>query len=183
MVNAEDAVRLYLRLLDNGIQIWLTGGWGIDALVGEQSRLHKDLDAILLLDDMVPMSEILGQDGYQLKELWSENSWTVDKAGNETATAFVLQDKECREFDVHAIYLDEHGNGIPAWAEAESFIFSREDLAGEGIIAGCSIKCISPAMQVYCHTGYKLPEIQLCDLELLREKFGVEVPNKSKSDT
>jgi len=37
---------------------------GVDALLGEQSRLHEGLDAILLLDDMVRMGEILGQDGY-----------------------------------------------------------------------------------------------------------------------
>lgn len=33
-------------------------------MLGERSRLHEDLDAILLLDDMVRMDEILGQDDY-----------------------------------------------------------------------------------------------------------------------
>jgi len=176
MVTAEDAVSLYRRLSDQGIRIWLTGGWGVDALLGEQSRPHKDLDAILLLDDMVRMGEILGQDGYGLKELWSENRWTVDKAGNTTATAYVLHDEEDREFDVHAICLDEHGDGIPAWEEAGGLVFRKEDLAEEGIIAGHIVKCISPEAQVQCHRGYELPEAHVHDLNLLREKFGVEVP-------
>jgi lincosamide nucleotidyltransferase A/C/D/E len=30
-----------------GIEVWLDGGWGIDALVGEQTRPHKDVDAVL----------------------------------------------------------------------------------------------------------------------------------------
>lgn len=175
MVSAEDAVDLYRRLSESGIRIWLTGGWGIDALLGEQSRPHKDLDAILLLDDMVRMGEILGQDGYGLKELWSENRWAVDGAGNTTATAYVLQDKEGREFDAHAICLDGQGDGIPAWADAGELVFKKEDLAAQGMIAGHVVQCISPEVQVRCHRGYELPEAHVHDLELLREKFGVEV--------
>lgn len=176
MVSADDAAGLYRRLSDQGIQIWLTGGWGVDALLGEQSRPHKDLDAILLLDDMVRMGEILSQDGYGLKELWSENRWTIDKDGNTTATAYVLKDHEGREFDVHAIRLDGQGDGIPAWAEAGELVFTKADLAEEGIIAGHVVRCISPEAQVRCHRGYKLPDEHRHDLELLREKFGVEVP-------
>ena len=121
MVSTEDALNLYRRLSDNGVQVWLSGGWGIDALLGRQTRPHKDLDAILLLDDMIRMKEILCNDGYVLKELWSENRWVVDGQGNRTATAFVLQDGENHEFDVHAISLDDRGNGVPAWEEVAGF--------------------------------------------------------------
>ena len=64
MVTAEDVVSIHRRLLDNGIQVWLTGGWGIDALLGEQTRPHKGLDVIVLLDDVARLVEVLGQDGY-----------------------------------------------------------------------------------------------------------------------
>ena len=177
MVRAKDVISIYQCLLDNVIQVWLTGGWGIDALLGEQTRPHKDLDVIMLLDDVVRMRELLGHDGYGLKELWSENRWVVDAHGVETATAFVLQDSEGREFDAHAMRLDDRGNGAPAW-EAEGFVFKRQDLAGEGIIAGVAVQCLSPEMQVLCHTGYELPDKQLRDLELLHEKFGVEYPDE-----
>jgi lincosamide nucleotidyltransferase A/C/D/E len=172
MVSAEDALFIYRRLSNNGIQIWLTGGWGIDALLGKQTRPHKDLDAILLLDDMVRMREILGRDGYGLKELWPENRWVIDGHGIKTATAFVLRDAEGREFDAHAIRLDDQGNGVPAWEAADGFIFKRQDLAGEGVIAGFPVKCITPEMQVLSHAGYELPDNHLHDLELLHEKFG-----------
>ena len=33
MVSAQDVVDLYKRLSTHGIRIWLTGGWGIDALL------------------------------------------------------------------------------------------------------------------------------------------------------
>ena len=90
MVRAKDAICIYQRPSDNGIQVWLSGGWGIDALLGEQTRPHKDLDVIVLLDDVVRIRDLLSRDGYDLKELWSENRWAVDAHGVEAATAFVL---------------------------------------------------------------------------------------------
>ena len=127
MVAAEDVIEIYEKLSTNGIQVWLTGGWGIDALLGRQTRPHKDLDVIMLLDDMLRMRELLSMDGYELDVLWSENRTAIDTNDNETATAFVLKDAEGREFDAHAITLVDRGNGIPAWDEAEDFIFKRED--------------------------------------------------------
>ena len=177
MVHAEDVISIYQRLLADGIQVWLTGGWGIDALLREQTRPHKDLDVIMLVDDVVRMRELLGRDGYGLKELWSENRWVVDARGAETATALVLQDSEGREIDAHAMRLDDRGNGFPAW-EAEGLVFDRQDLAGEGMIAGLAVRCLAPEMQMLRHTGYELPDVQLRDLELLHERFGFEYPDE-----
>lgn len=173
MVSAQDVVRIYQFLLDNGIQIWLSGGWGIDALLGEQTRPHKDLDVIMLLDDVGRARDLLSRDGYSLKMLWSENRQAVDAAGVETATAFVLHDSEGREFDAHAMRQDAQGNGIPAWADAEGFIFRSQDLAGKGIVAGYGVKCLSPEAQVMCHMGYELPDEHVRDMMLLKVKFGV----------
>ncbi len=176
MVSAEDVISIYQRLSSHGIQVWLTGGWGIDALLGEQTRPHKDLDVIMLLEDVLRMCTLLRLDGYRLKELWSENRWVVDAHGDKTATAFVLQDSMGRQLDAHAMRLDERGNGIPAWEAPAGFIFKGEDLGGVGVIAGIALRCITPEKQMLCHTGYALPEKQLRDLELLHEEFGVEYP-------
>jgi lincosamide nucleotidyltransferase A/C/D/E len=175
MITADDAINIYHRLLDNNIQIWLVGGWGIDALLGEQTRPHKDLDVIMPVDDVERMCELLSHDGYKLGYLWEENLWTVDAHGAKTATAFVLQDAEGRELDAHAMRLDTEGNGIPAW-DAEGRILKRQDLAGEGVIAGVTVPCFTPEMQMACHTGYELPDKHLRDLEQLHEKFGVAYP-------
>ena len=94
-------------------------------MLGIQTRLHKDLDVVMLLDDMLRMRELPSADGYELYVFWSENRMANDTNGNETARAFVLKDAEGREFDVHAIAIDDQGNGIPAWDEADDFIFKR----------------------------------------------------------
>ncbi|MBN1581747.1 MAG: hypothetical protein JXA89_13670 [Anaerolineae bacterium] len=164
MVHTQDAVRTSQTLSANGIQVWLTGGWGIDALLQKQTRPHKDLDLVMLVNDVIRMRDLLASEGFGLKELWSENSWVVDADGTEIATAFVLHDPEGREVNAHAMYLDDRGNGMPAWAGAEGLVFRRQDLAGEGMIDGAKVRCLAPEMQMVCHTGYDLPHEQLRDV-------------------
>jgi lincosamide nucleotidyltransferase A/C/D/E len=180
MITAEDAINIYQSLLENNIQVWLVGGWGIDALLGEQTRPHKDLDVVMLVDDVGRLCELLSHDGYEFGYLWEENLWAVDARGVKTSTAFVLQDADGRELDAHAMRLDAEGNGIPAW-DAEGRILKRQDLAGEGIIAGVTVPCFTAEMQMACHTGYELPEKQVRDLELLHKKFGVAYPAELKN--
>lgn len=182
MVNADDAIAIYNLLSSQDIPIWLSGGWGIDALLGEQSRHHKDLDVILLLDDVQPLFDLLANHGYSLKELWSENLWAIDSRKNKVPTAFVLHDSVGRELDAHAIRVDEAGNGIPTWAKAEDFIFSRHDLSTQGIIAGVVVQCISADMQIRSHTGYTLPEYQQQDLIRLHESLGTAFPEGFLTD-
>jgi lincosamide nucleotidyltransferase A/C/D/E len=171
MVSAGDVIGIYKRLLMNGIQVWLTGGWGIDALLGEQTRDHKDLDMLMLLEDVMRMRELLSAYGYGLKEIWSENRFITDSDGVEVATAFVLQDLRGCEIDAHALHFDDIGKGYPAWDSTEGFIFRKQDLSGEGKIAGYAVPCTSFEMQIKCHKGYVLPEKQVNDLKLLNKKF------------
>jgi lincosamide nucleotidyltransferase A/C/D/E len=173
MVSAEDVIQLYQYLSTNGIQVWLNGGWGVDALLGEQTRPHKDLDVFVLVEDVNRLCELLSRQGYALKELWSENRWVVDTNGIKTMTGFVLHEPEGGELDVHAMWIDSGGTGIPAWGESEGFILTPQDLAGVGMVAGSMVRCITTEKQVLCHTGYVLPEYQIRDLKLLHNKFGV----------
>jgi lincosamide nucleotidyltransferase A/C/D/E len=180
MVRPEDVIRIYQSLTGTGIRVWLTGGWGIDALLQQETREHKDLDILILVDDVVRMRDLLARTGYVLKEVWSENTWAVDSHGTEIPTAFVLQDADGRQVDVHAMRLDDEGNGVPAW-EHNGWLLKAEDLAGEGVVAGVAVRCISAELQVWGHTGYELPSEQLRDLALLEERFGIKHPNRHTS--
>lgn len=150
----------------------MVGGWGVDALLGEKTRPHKDLDLLALVDDGTRLNLLLETLGYRLAELWSENRPDIDARGNPIHTAWAVQDAAGRQIDLHLIRLDAQGNGLPAW-QAEGFFFNSADLAGKGVIAGQAVRCISPALQAALHTGYDLPEAHRRDLELLQERFGV----------
>ena len=69
ITRAEDVISIYRNLSANKIQVWRTGGWGSDALLQEQTHPHKDLDIIVLIDDVVRLRELLARAGFCLKEL------------------------------------------------------------------------------------------------------------------
>jgi hypothetical protein len=44
VMTAEDVLFVLALLRQANADVWIGGGWGIDALVGEQTRNHRDLD-------------------------------------------------------------------------------------------------------------------------------------------
>ena len=52
MMHAADVVEEIDELELAGVDVWVQGGWGIDALLGEQTRPHDDLDVIIRADDI-----------------------------------------------------------------------------------------------------------------------------------
>lgn len=180
-MRAEEARDLYALLDGRGVWLWLDGGWGVDALLGRQTRPHKDLDAFVALADLPLLAEILGQRGFDLKEIWEENRWLpcadpvplIGRAapGPEIATAFVLADGRGLELDVHALGIDGAGRLVPAWDCP--LVFPEESFAGRGIIAGLPVRCLSAATHMLTHSGYALQAKDLADLRYLRERFGV----------
>ena len=49
MMPADEVVSIVDMLEGQGLQVWLDGGWGVDALVGRQTRKHEDLDIAIAL--------------------------------------------------------------------------------------------------------------------------------------
>jgi len=43
-MTGDDVLEILAVLRKAGADVWLGGGWGIDALVGKQTRPHRDLD-------------------------------------------------------------------------------------------------------------------------------------------
>ena len=47
-----DKVHWFLNLFDElGITVWIDGGWDVDALLGEWTREHQDLDIMISWED------------------------------------------------------------------------------------------------------------------------------------
>jgi lincosamide nucleotidyltransferase A/C/D/E len=181
-MRAEEVVALYTLLVGRGVRVWIDGGWGVDALLGEQTRPHKDFDALVPLEDLGRLADVLADRGFTLKEIWGENRWVAhpvrlpvigreERGASAVATAFVVRDGASRELDVHALTFDRRGCGVPAWNG--DVTYPPEALAGRGVIAGTPVRCLSARMQMATHTGYALQAEDLQDLRLLHERFGV----------
>ena len=74
-MTAQDVVDVYSALLARGVRLWVDGGWGIDALLGRQTRPHKDFDAIAAFEDLPALTRFLSERGFTLKLTWEENRW------------------------------------------------------------------------------------------------------------
>lgn len=163
-MSAEAAVKLLQLFESAGIDVWLDGGWAVDAALGEQTRSHKDLDIILQTTDLPRLREVLADQGFRTKEGGTESN-------------FVLADDHGLEVDVHAIVFDGAGNGVYRMANGEDWIFPADGFAGRGKILDVDVHCLSPEVQVLCHAhGYVPKEKDLRDMELLEARFGVELP-------
>ena len=64
-MNIADVIDLYTQLDHLGIEVWLDGGWGVDALLGEQTRPHSDVDIVIQHKDAPKLRELLERQGYQ----------------------------------------------------------------------------------------------------------------------
>jgi lincosamide nucleotidyltransferase A/C/D/E len=185
-VTAEDVVDLYSGLLEQGVQLWVDGGWGVDALLGRQTRSHKDLDAIVAFEHLPALARFLSERGFSLKLIWENNRWAHcpeppalvgrEHPAVEAATAFVLEDDSGRELDFHVVRFDEYGRGMPAWNS--DFVFPPEAFAGLGTVGGTGVRCLSAETQMRTHTGYVLKESDVHDLRLLHDRFGIDYPDE-----
>ena len=183
---AEDVVDLYSGLLARDVQIWVDGGWGVDALLGRQTRPHKDLDAIVAFEDLPSLTLFLGEREFSLARIWEENRWVPcsqppalvgrERPAAETATAFVLNDPSGRELDFHVVRFDERGRGTPLWEN--NLVFPAGAFAVSGRIGGRRVRCLSVETQVRTHTGYALKEIDVHDLRVLHNQFGIAYPDE-----
>jgi lincosamide nucleotidyltransferase A/C/D/E len=63
-MTAADVVEILGWLGAASADVWLDGGWGVDALVGEQTREHEDLDLIVRDAHEPRMREVLATHGF-----------------------------------------------------------------------------------------------------------------------
>jgi lincosamide nucleotidyltransferase A/C/D/E len=69
----EDVLNLYDLLQSQNIPIWIDGGWGVDALLGHQTRPHKDLDIAMNWNDVPRLRQLLAAQGYAHSH--ADNQW------------------------------------------------------------------------------------------------------------
>ena len=165
-MTATDVIKFYTDLEKSGIGIWIDGGWGVDALLGKQTRLHADLDIAIEQKDLKKAVEMLEKQGYQNVPRDDTRPWN-----------FVLGDKKGHEIDFHVIVIDNNGNGIYGPPE-KGEMYPAGALVGLGRIKKHPVKCIAPEYMVKFHTGYKLRESDYQGIDALCKKYGIALPEE-----
>jgi len=160
-MTARDVVEFVQLLNQHHIGVYIDGGWGVDALLGEQTRVHADLDIAVEHKDVPQIRALLEAQGYR------------DVPRDDTRDCnFVLGDDAGHLIDFHSYTFDAEGN-IVFGVE-----YPFDSLSGTGSIGGLPVKCISPEWMVKFHTGYPLDEDDYHDVKLLCERFGIPLPQE-----
>lgn len=168
-MTASDVLALYRGLEARGIKIWIDGGWGVDALLGTQTRPHADLDIVIQEKDLASMRSFLEAEGFRDAPQPDTRAWN-----------FVLADSIGRKVDIHVVVLDKDANGIYG-PKQNGQSYPASALQAHGVIAGAPVRCTSPEFQMTCHTGFALRETDHHDVRALAEKFGLELPQEYRA--
>lgn len=164
MITADDVLAVMDRLARAGVPAWLDGGWGVDALLERQTREHTDLDLVVELAQADIASEALAELGYVA---------TTD----ERPTRLELTAADGRQIDLHTVVFDDEGGGIQHLQNGRSYRYPQQGFTATGRVAGRPIPCLTPEVQLECHTGYEPTDVDRQDVSLLVERFGLRKPS------
>jgi lincosamide nucleotidyltransferase A/C/D/E len=160
-MRADQVVSLYRDMEANGIELWLLGGWGVDALLGRQTRQHHDLDVLVELSTL----ERSGG-GSPSSASSSRTSGRARTRGSATSRRhFVYAHPDGHEIDTHVVRREADGTFAMLWTAPHAI--ASLGLAGLGVVDGCAVRCLTADAQRVAHTGYELPPHHLADMELL----------------
>ncbi len=159
----ERALEIIAALEAHGVRASLDGGWGVDALIGYQTRVHEDLDLVVALQDVNAIKCALGPFGYTVAE-------------DYLPVRFVMRNKGGSQLDFHTVTFDEQGGGTQQLPDGDSFLYPAEGFV-RGEIAGQSVPCISAEVQLLCHLGYEPTSKDSDDVLLLCRHFKLAVPS------
>jgi lincosamide nucleotidyltransferase A/C/D/E len=162
MVSAE-VVRLLDAFEAAKVKAWLDGGWGVDALLGEQQRPHDDLDLVVELKDVATVEDVLRRAGYTDKD-------------REAPLSFMVVDSEGRQVDIHPVVFDDDGNGLYQMDNRKTWTYPADGFCGVGRVGGKDVRCLSPRVQMLVHSGYELSKKDHDEIRALHDRFGVDPP-------
>jgi lincosamide nucleotidyltransferase A/C/D/E len=167
-----DVISLYRALVAADSPVWLMGGWGVDALLGRQTRPHHDLDLLVDRANLERLRLCLMELGFTLKYTWDDEvRWIRDDTWSsplEQPSAFVCGHNDGREVDVHVVRQSDDGSVELLWNVP--YAFTAQALGATGVVDGEKVRCLSREIQRQAHTGYALPAHHLQDLHLLDEE-------------
>lgn len=156
--SAPQVLAVLDELAAEGVQGWLAGGWGVDALHGRQTRTHNDID-LVISDDEPPFQKID-------RALTREGFWFVGKFHHPG-----IPIPWCHMWRHHAGAKVEV---LPVPLKKPPFAADGADVGGvrqpfaEGSINGRPVPCLSAELQLLLHEGYPQRQADNHDVALLR---------------
>ncbi|MFJ9061355.1 nucleotidyltransferase domain-containing protein [Streptomyces sp. NPDC102409] len=161
MMSRNDVLSILALLRAAGTDVVVAGGWGVDALLGEETREHRDLDLLHVREQEPAVVAALESAGYTETLDWRP-------------ARFVLSHPSGLEIDLHPLEFAADGSAVQSSPDpAEPFRYPA-DCFVTGTVGTTTVRCISAEQQALFHQGYEPAERDVADMRRLREKFGLD---------
>jgi lincosamide nucleotidyltransferase A/C/D/E len=158
-----------LEVLDGaGVPCWLVGGWGVDALLGIQTRKHPDLDLAIERPYLEPALEALQSDGFTIRQRETLPNWMP--------TMIVLRDERRRWIELVVVDVPAPSPGEDSRPEDMRFRYADDSIT-TGSLDGHVVRCLAASVQLLFHSGYPARDTDRHDVRLLTERFGLPTPD------
>ena len=153
-MDASTVCGLVAQLEQAAVTVWLDGGWGVDALLGRETRPHHNLDILVRVSDVPALLAVCEPAGFGVRE-------------GSIPHAFVLASASGLRLDVHSVTFRPDGTAVHRMENGNDWVFSADAFSGVGSVEGARVSCLSPDAQVRCHAqGYSPTEKDFRDMEL-----------------
>jgi lincosamide nucleotidyltransferase A/C/D/E len=160
-----DVVEVLAALDAGGIDYWVDGGWSIDALLGRQTREHRDLDLGVRLEDVQKIESLLPQFRRESAE-----------------SGVLLKDERGRVVDLLLVERSESGELSQQLAGGRGLRYEARGTRASGFIGGRRVRCASVALQREHHDHPDATDQDRLDIEVLERELHVK-PVRRRSPT
>jgi lincosamide nucleotidyltransferase A/C/D/E len=158
-VEATDVLSILDALQAAQLRVWLDGGWGVDALLGEKTRTHEDVDLVVELETLPNVLRTLRRIGFSVAE-------------DHAPIRVVLRASDGRQIDLHLVTFDEEGTGWQLRASPDGSDCSYPSAGlGQGHILGRTVPCLTLELQLEHHRGYEPRDRDVADMARLADRF------------
>jgi lincosamide nucleotidyltransferase A/C/D/E len=163
-VQPEKVLGVVAALQAWGLRVWIDGGWGVDALLGEITRSHDDVDLVVELGALVDVFECLSDLGFSVVE-------------DLSPVRVVLRSSEEGQVDLHPVTFDEYRTGwqIGASPDGSDCPYPAEGFT-LGKILDVTVPCLSAELQLAHHSGYVPRDRDRIDMGRLAARFELKLP-------
>ena len=145
-------------LIENVSPYWIGGGWGVDALVGHQTRPHIDVDICFPAENEQGVVDALIEAGLSIEQDWRP-------------VRLLMTHPDKYGVDLHPLHFDDNGDASQLGLNDEVYRYPAGELTA-GQIGGRTVPCLSARLLLKFRTGYELSKKDDHDIALLRQIAG-----------
>src|SRR5271170_2515171 len=161
VMSAGDVLSVLALFRTAAVDVWVGGGWGIDALLGRETRPHRDLDLMHRVEQEPTVIAALAAAGLAETLGWRP-------------VRFVVTDPAGREIYLHPLTFAPDGWAVQASLEPDRPFAYPAGCFVTGRIGGAVVPCLSAEQQVRFHQGYEPTDRDRHDMAQLRGAFGID---------